>query len=94
MKNNRLLSEELHQLIDSYHSGSSDLAHLSQRAETLVEAMRPRLPADIFLSAMNCVYLIEEISALAMDEDRKITAVESQDIDQHLSILEDLVVVG
>lgn len=90
MKKNQLLSEELHRLIVSYHDGSSDLAHLSQRTETLIEAMRPHLLADTFLKAMNCVYLIEDINALVIDENRQITAVERHDIHAQLSILENL----
>lgn len=80
----------MRRLIDSYYDGSSDLAHLSQRAETLIEAMRHHLPADNFLKAMNCVYLIEDINALVMDENRKITTVEQHDINAQLSILENL----
>jgi len=52
--------------------------------------MRPHLLADTFLKAMNCVYLIEDINALVMDENRQITAVERHDIHAQLSILENL----
>lgn len=90
MKTTQFLSEELCKLISSYHEGSSDLAHLSQRAETLVEAMRPNLLADTFSKAMNSVYLIEDINALVMDESRQVTAGELHDVHAQLSMLENL----
>ena len=90
MKTTQSLSEDLHRLIASYHEGSSDLAHLSQRAETLIEAMRPNLQADAFSMAMNSVYLIEDINALVMDESREVTVVEQQAIHAQLSVLENL----
>lgn len=90
LKTNQFLTEELRKLIASYRGGSSDLAHLSQRAETLIEEIRPNLLGDTFSQAMNCVYLIEEINALVMDEGRPITDTEQHDIGTQLSILENL----
>jgi hypothetical protein len=90
LKNNQLLTDELHRLIASYRGGSSDLAHLSQRAETLIEETRPNLLADTFSQAMNCVYLIEEINALILDESRRVTDTEQHDIHTQLTILENL----
>jgi hypothetical protein len=90
LRNNQLLTGELHKLIASYRDGSSDLAHLSQRAETLIEETRPNLLADNFSQAMNCVYLIEEINALVLDESRQVTDIEQRDICTQLTILENL----
>jgi hypothetical protein len=90
LKTDQFLSEDLCKLIASYQEGSTDLAHLSQRAETLIEAMRPNLPADTFSKAINSVYLIEDINALVLDESRQVTAGERQDIHAQLSMLENL----
>lgn len=93
MKTNQLLSDELHKLLASYRGGLSDLAHLSQRAETLIEEIRPHLSADTFSQAMNCVYLIEEINALVLDESRRVTDSEQNEIHTQLTILESILAI-
>jgi hypothetical protein len=90
LKTNQLLSDELHKLLASYRGGTSDLARLSQRAETLIEEIRPHLSTDTFSQAMNCVYLIEEINALVLDESRRVTDSEQHEIHTQLTILESI----
>jgi hypothetical protein len=80
--------QELQNLITSYRNGSSDLAHLSQRIEILIEAMQSTLPISTFSKAMNCVYLIEDINALVLDEKRPITEVEQHEIHAKLLLIE------
>ena len=85
---NQTLTEELHKLIASYRAGTSNLAYLSQRIETLIEAMRSNLSADTFSRAINSVYLIEEINALVLDESRRTTDIEQHDIHTQLEKIE------
>ena len=88
LKTYQSLAEEFHKLIASYRSGLTDLAHLSQRSETLIEAMCPNLTTDTFSQAMNCVYLIEDVNALVLDEGRRVTDTEQSEINAQLKALE------
>lgn len=90
LKTYQSLAEELRKLITTYRSGSSDLAHLSQRSETLIEAIRPHLTADMFSQAINYVYLIEEMNALVLDENRRVTDMEQHEIFTQLIKIENL----
>jgi len=90
LKNDELI-REISALSASYRAGSAELDSLSYRAELLVEQMRACLSDDGFSRAMNCVYIIEEINALVLDENRQITQSEQGEIESQLALLEKLV---
>ena len=91
MDNDTLLTREFLALAASYRGGRVGLAPLASRAESLVEQMCDQLPTDVFSSAMNCVYLIEEINAIILDENRPITDGERGMIDRQLQSLTELI---
>ena len=91
MDNDTLLTRELHALAASYRGGCIGLPTLASRAESLVEQMCDQLPTAVFSGAMNCVYLIEEINAIILDENRPITDGERGMIDQQLETLTELI---
>lgn len=75
-------------LCSQYREESVLLATLASRSETLVEQMRSELSSEDFLHAMNRVYLIEEINALCLDENRNPTREEKNAIFADLDALE------
>lgn len=91
MDNDTLLTRELLALAASYRGGCIGLPTLASRAETLVEQMSDQLPTEVFSVAMNCVYLIEEINAIILDENRPITDGERGMIDRQLESLTELI---
>lgn len=85
------LLQELATLSAGYRAGSVPLPRLASRAEVLVEEMHTLLPAEDFARAMNCVYLVEEINAVVLDERRSPTESEKEAIERDLSLLERLI---
>lgn len=77
-----------------YRDGLINLAVFSQKAETLIEKTQPSFSPTVFLKAMNCVYLIEEVNALVSDENRTLSEIEQHDINTQLVVLESLFAVG
>ena len=84
------LFSELRSVIDSYRAGSTRLEYLASRTEELVTHLEPVLPAEAFCAAMNAVYVIEEINAVALDEGRAIGERERQLIEEALATIEQL----
>ena len=70
MTNARTLSASLQALEASYLTGDIPLNAVVHRAEALLEEGKAMLTPDAFLRAMNCVYLIEDVNALVLDEGR------------------------
>lgn len=91
MKKEKLSTQELCDLIFSYQIGSTDLNFLCFESELLVEEMRPHLSSGDFSSFMNCVYVLEEINALILDEARSLTYAENAEIEGQLALLKKLV---
>ena len=90
MKKDNLPTEELFDLISSYQIGSTDLNSLCFKSELIVEEMRPRLSSWDYSSFMNCVYILEEINALILDEARSLTHAENTEIESQLTLLKKL----
>lgn len=91
MENCNSLTRELIDLILSYRVGTTELNSLSFKSEVLVEKLRLCLLAEDFSRAMNCVYVIEEINAVVLDENRQPKQPEQDEIERQLALLEKLV---
>lgn len=85
------LVQELSALCAAYRAGAIRLPSLASRVEILVESMHAHLPGEDFARAMNFVYLIEEINAVVLDENRPLNTPEKEAIENDLSLLEKLV---
>lgn len=93
LENDNLRIQQLLDLICSYQIGSTELNSLCFKSELMVEEMHPRLPSGDFSKAMNCVYVLEEINALILDEARPVTQAEHTEIESQLALLKKLITV-
>ncbi len=91
MENDGLILQQLHDLISCYRKGAVELSSLSFKSEVLVEKMRPWLPSGAHSEAMNCVYVVEEINAVVLDENRNVTKEEVAEIERRLVLFEKLI---
>ena len=91
MANDSLLVQQLRDLISRYRRGAANLNSLSFKSELLVEEMRACLSPSGHSEAMNCVYVIEEINAVVLDENRSVSQEELAEIERRLALLEKLV---
>jgi hypothetical protein len=91
MKTDNILIQELIKLNASYRARAVHLNTLASHSETLLEKMQSALPDEDFARAMNCVYLIEEINAIVLDESRQPTHAEQKAIENEMAILEKII---
>ena len=91
METRERLVRELAAISAAYRAGSVHLSSLASRVEFLIEQMRVHLSAQDFAHTMNCVYRIEEINAVILDEQRQLTQSENQAIENDISLLENLI---
>lgn len=78
------LTESFNALASQYLANSVSLNSLVHRTEALLEQCKSRLTPDKYLSGMNCVYIIEEINALVLDEGRPLR------VDERLNVVAEL----
>ena len=91
MKTDNILVQELLKLGASYRAGAVGLNTLAFRSETYIEYLQSELPTEDFACAMNCAYLIEEINAVVLDENRRPTQEEQDAINKELTLLEKII---
>ncbi|QNP59931.1 hypothetical protein [Paenacidovorax monticola] len=82
-----MLAQQLLDLISSYQIGSIELNSLCFKSELIMEGMRSYLSSEIFSKAINCVYVLEEINALILDEARQLTQAERTEVEGQLNLL-------
>lgn len=84
---NEIDKRQVMDLIHSYENSSIDLNHFCFESELMIEKMKKLFFIDHFSKAMNCVYTLEEINALSLDEERSITQEEHLEISNQLNLL-------
>jgi hypothetical protein len=87
-------SENFAALLAEYRAGSVSLPSLALKIESLTQLFRESVSDDDFARAMNSVYLIEDINAVALDERRQLTQSENEAIKKELSSLERLLLIA
>jgi len=70
MKSNDILVKEFFRIKDLYLSGEIHLHHLASKIEIIIENMQKKITEESFLVALDCVYLIEDINGLSLDDER------------------------
>jgi hypothetical protein len=88
MSKNNPLFGEFERLVLQYRNGNTNLSILASRSESIVESLRVDLKPSDYSKVMNSIYLIEEINALALDEDREPLAVELDSVAAEIKKIE------
>lgn len=70
MESNTGVAALVSALESQYLANEISLNALVHRCEALLDETRSALPPDTHKRAMNCVYILEEINALVLDEGR------------------------
>lgn len=91
MKNDNILVQELLKLGVSYRAGAVELNTVSFRSEAYIKHLQSELPAEDFASAIKCAYLIEEINAVVLDQNRPLTQEEQDAINEELRLIEKII---
>ena len=91
MKSNDLRTHQLLDLISSYQTGSTEFSSLCFKSELMLEDMRLNMSGNEYARAINCVYVLEEINALILDETRPASQAERAEIENQLVLLEKIV---
>ena len=79
--------EALRTLIATYRRGEASLNTLASQSESLLSEVGMHLGEGILQKAMNCAYIIEEINALVLDENRTPNASERLQIEKEIERL-------
>ncbi|GKS92690.1 hypothetical protein [Acidovorax sp. SUPP2539] len=83
--------EKLFELIAGYRNGSLSLDSLCFNAELVLgEIFKENTHLD-FSRVIDCIYVLEEINALTLDEGRPINQAEKDEIDIQIALIERLV---
>jgi hypothetical protein len=91
MQDGTNLSDSVRALEDQYLASAISLNALVHRGEALLEQGKSVLPPEKHQRAMNCVYVLEEINALMLDEGRLMRADERLRVAAELRMLSSLV---
>lgn len=91
MEDSTSLTESVRALEDQYLASGISLNALVHRGEALLEQGKSVLPPEKHQRAMNCIYVLEEINALVLDEGRSMSADERLRVGAELQKLASLV---
>jgi hypothetical protein len=91
MQDGTNLTDSVRALEDQYLAGAISLNALVLRVEALLEQGKSVMFPAAHQRAMNCVYVLEEINALVLDEGRSIEADERLRVAAELRMLTSLV---
>ena len=87
MERNEMLNDSLRDLQARYLAGHISLNALVHQCEALLGQGELLLLPDIYQRATNCVYLLEVINAVVLDESRPINDRERASIEEQLKKL-------
>lgn len=79
--------EALRTIIATYRSGEESLNALATQSEGILSAMGVHLGEALLQRAMNCAYIIEEINAVVLDENRSPNVSERLQIENEIERL-------
>lgn len=87
MEDHTNLAESIRVLADQYLATEISLNAFVHRSEATLEQGKSALPLENHKWAMNCIYILEEISALLLDEGRAMRADERSRVTTELERL-------
>lgn len=94
MEGNTSIAESVSAIESQYLANGISLNTLVHRCEAVLDQSRSVLPPAVHQRAMNCIYVIEEINALILDEGRSLRDDECARVKLELQRLSSLVAGG